>query len=394
MSNFWKITNYGLALIALPLAVTAAASAHQRIANAIPIGLEVTPVVSKLSNIGVERCHTVALNRIGGVDGRVVSLASNQSDRGLPDLDIRFVKNGKIIRQGKTNSDGVFYINNVPEGVYSFIASGEDSFAAYQVTVVADAASVHSKVIELAAISRNKSLTEIFHSLDPKSGVLVANEFSEVVADGANRVTLVDGSLSGKILTSKKSLSAGLSVDIAQDGRLVASVTADSSGEYLIPGLVPGVYELVASSDACVAAVAFEVVGVEDATTDRSVVFVSTRGAAVPSYATSLLTAAVPRQDLLQEEVTEVVFNEEVGGRGINYSAESVTLGGAVGATAPVPETFVGGGGIFGGRVGGRVGGGVGGGGLGGLASIGGLAFGVVAVADDGEATPVSPVNP
>lgn len=392
MSNFWKITKYGLALIALPLAVTAAASAHQRIANAIPIGLEVTPVVSKLSNIGVERCHTVALNRIGGVDGRVVSLASNQSDRGLSDLDIRFVRNGKTIRQGKTNSDGVFYINNVPEGVYSFIASGEHSFAAYQVTVVADAASVHSKVIELAAISRNKSLTEIFHSVDPDSGVLGANEFSEVVAvaDGANRVTLVDGSLSGKILTSKKSLSAGLSVDITQDGKLVASVKADSSGEYFIPELIPGVYELVASGDACVAAVAFEVVGVEDASTDRSVVFVSTRGAAVPSYATSLLTAAVPRQDLLPEEVTELGFNEEVGGRGITYSAESVALDGAVGATAPVPETVVGGGRIFGGGVGG----GVGGGGLGGLASIGGLAFGVVAVADDGGATPVSPVNP
>ena len=390
MSNFWKITNYGLALVALPLAVTAAASAHQRIANAAPISLEVTPVVSKLSNIGVERCHTVALNRVGGVDGRVVSLASNQSDRGLPDLDIRFVKNGKTIRQGKTNSDGVFHVNNVPEGVYSFIASGEESFAAYQVTVVADASNVHSKVIELAAISRNKSLDEIFHSLGPKSGVLVANELSEVVTDGANRVTLVDGSLAGKILTSKKSLSAGLKVDITQDGELVASVTTDSSGEYLIPGLMTGVYELVASSGDCVAAVAFEVVEAEDAKTDRAVTFVSTRGASVPAFATSLLTAAVPRQDLVQEEVAEVEFDEEEGDSDIVYSAESVTMGGAVGSTVPVPGTFVGGGGIFGGGVGG----GTAGRGIGRLVAIGGLTVGVVAVAGDGGAKPVSPVNP
>jgi hypothetical protein len=381
MSNFWNITKYGFALIALPLVVTAAASAHQRIANATPISLEVTSVVSELSNIGVERCHTVALNRIGGVDGRVVSFVSNQSDRGLSDLVVRFVKNGKTIRQGKTNSDGVFSINNVPEGVYSFIASGKNSFAAYQISVISDSTSVYSKVIELAAVSRNNSLAKVFESTDLMVGGLVANELGDVVPDGANRVALMDGVLSGKILAAEKSLALGVSVNIVQDGNLVANVTADASGEYLIPDLTAGIYELVASGTDCVAVVGFQVV--DAASTDGSVTFVSTAGLAAPSYASSLVTTVVPRQDIVQEESAEVEFDGDDGGD-IVYSAESLTMGGAAGSAGVSSETFV---------VDSIVGGG-GGGGLGRLVGIAGLTVGVVAVAGDGGATPVSPVNP
>ena len=379
MSNFWNITRYGFALVALPLAVTAAASAHQRIANATPISLEVTSVVSELSNIGVERCHTVALNRIGGVDGRVVSFASNQSDRGLSDLVVRFVKNGKTIRQGKTNSDGVFSINNVPEGVYSFIASGKNSFAAYQISVISDSTSVYSKVIELAAVSRNNSLAKVFESTDLKVGGLVANELGDVVPDGANRVALMDGVLSGKILAAEKSLALGVSVNIVQDGDLVANVTADASGEYLIPDLTAGIYELVASGTDCVAVVGFQVV--DAASTDGSVTFVSTAGLAAPSYASSLVTTVVPRQDIVQEESAEVEFDGDDGGD-IVYSTESLTMGGAAGSAGVSSETFV---------VDSIVGGG---GGLGRLVGIAGSTVGVVAVAGDGRATPVSPVNP
>jgi hypothetical protein len=379
MSNFWNITKYGFALIALPLVVTAAASAHQRIANAAPISLEVTSVVSELSNIGVERCHTVALNRIGGVDGRVVSFVSNQSDRGLSDLVVRFVKNGKTIRQGKTNSDGVFSINNVPEGVYSFIASGKNSFAAYQISVISDSTSVYSKVIELAAVSRNNSLAKVFESTDLKVGGLVANELGDVVPDGANRVALMDGVLSGKILAAEKSLALGVSVNIVQDGDLVANVTADASGEYLIPDLTAGIYELVASGTDCVAVVGFQVV--DAASTDGSVTFVSTAGLAAPSYASSLVTTVVPRQDIVQEESAEVEFDGDDGGD-IVYSTESLTMGGAAGSAGVSSETFV---------VDSIVGGG---GGLGRLVGIAGSTVGVVAVAGDGRATPVSPVNP
>lgn len=373
MSNFWNITRYGFALVALPLAVTAAASAHQRIANAAPISLEVTSVVSALSNIGVERCHTVALNRTGGVDGRVVSFASNQSDRGLSDLVVRFVKNGKTIRQGKTNSDGVFSINNVPEGVYSFIASGENSFAAYQISVIADPGSVYSKVIELAAVSRNNSLAELFASLDLKAGGFVANDLDEIVPDGANRVVLVDGVLSGKILASQESLAAGVNVNISQNGKLVASVKAGSSGEYLIPDLSPGVYELVASGADCVAVVGFQIVDAQASNAGESVIFVSTASL----VASSLLTTAVPRQDIVQDEVVELEFNEDDDDRGIIYFAESVSMGGATGSAGVSSGTFVGGGG-----------------GLGRMVAIGGLTVGIIALADDGGVPPVSPVIP
>lgn len=388
MSNFWTITKYGFALVALPLAVTAAASAHQRIANATPISLEVTPVVSELANIGVERCHTVALNRIGGVDGRIVALSS-QADRGLSDVVVRFVKNGKTIRKGVTNSEGIFSVNNVPEGVYSFIASGESTFAAYQVNVVADTGGSHSKVIELGLVSKNKSLSKVLKSNVVDSDDLVADGSGEIVSDGANRVALVDGSLLGTIFTSRDSLVTDVKVDILQNGSLVASVFADASGQYEVPGLEFGVYELVAIGADCAAAIGFEIVDSENLSADSS--FVSTGAVSISSYATSLLVTAVSRQDLAPEEAAEVEFIEEDDDRGIIFSTESVTMGGAFGSAGAAPGTFVGGGGggVFGGG-----GGAVGGGGLGRLVAIGGLTVGIIALADDGGASPVSPVLP
>jgi hypothetical protein len=386
MSNFWNITRYGFALVALPLAVTAAASAHQRIANATPISLEVTSVVSELSNIGVERCHTVALNRIGGVDGRVVSFASNQSDRGLSDLVVRFVKNGKTIRQGKTNSDGVFSINDVPEGVYSFIASGESGYAAYSIRVLSDSSGKYSDVVEVAAVTEVNAVDRLINKQIQPEAQRAGTDSSELSEAGVNRVVVMDGNLIGRALDLDGNGISQMQIDILKDGVSVASVMTGVDGEYVVPDIQPGVYGLVAVGANAAAVVGFEAVEIADQAIKSS--FVSTAGEATRKYGESLIVYVAARQDLVQEVIIEEEFVYEDAP--IEYIGQSIACGGACGSCGPAADSCCSpapGCGILGG-------GGGGGGGIGRLIAIGGLTVGVIALAGDGGVPPVSPVIP
>ena len=392
MSNFWTITKYGFALVALPLAVTAAASAHQRIANATPISLEVNPVVSELANIGVERCHTVALNRIGGVDGRIVSFASNEADRGISDLVVRFVKDGKTVRQGKTNADGVFSINDVPEGVYSFIASGEKGYAAYSVRVLSDATGQHPNVVEVAAVPEVKAVDRLINKQVQAKAKQRGIGGAELIEAGVNRVAVMDGNLIGKVLDLSGNGIAKMQIDILKDGVSVASVMSAENGEYVVPDLQPGVYGLVAAGADAAAVVGFEAV---DFASHERESFVSTNAESAPSYGESLVVYAAAGQDLAPEVVVEEEFVYE--NASIEYIGQSIACGGACGSCGPVADSCCSPapccGGLFGGGGGGGVGG-VGGRGIGRLVAIGGLTVGIVALAGDGGATPVSPVTP
>ena len=344
-------------MVALPLAVTAAASAHQRIANATPISLEVTSVVSELSNIGVERCHTVALNRIGGVDGRVVSFASNQSDRGLADLVVRFVKNGKTIRQGKTNSDGVFSINDVPEGVYSFIASGESGYAAYSIRVLSDSSGKYSDVVEVAAVTEVNAVDRLINKQIQPEAQRAGTDSSELSEAGVNRVVVMDGNLIGRALDLDGNGISQMQIDILKDGVSVASVMTGVDGEYVVPDIQPGVYGLVAVGANAAAVVGFEAVEIADQAIKSS--FVSTAGEATRKYGESLIVYVAAREDLVQEVIIEEEFVYEDAP--IEYIGQSIACGGACGSCGPAADSCCSpapgcGGGILGGGGGGGIG--------------------------------------
>ncbi len=143
---------------------------------------------------------------------------------------------------------------------------------------------------------------------------------------------------------------------------------------------------MVAAGANAVPVVGFEAVEVAGQPLERS--FVSTRGDMVPAYGESLVVYVAAGQDLSPEVVIEEEFVYE--NASIEYIGQSIACGGACGSCGPAadsccsPAPCCGGGGGFGG----------GGGGLGRLIAIGGLTVGVVALAGDGGATPVSPVTP
>ena len=253
----------GLVLFALPLMATAAATAHQLMVDSSPISLNVQTPAAVDSAIGLARVHTVALNRNGSVEGRIASI-DNGTNEGLSELKVFFVSNGEVVSETATLSDGSFVAQSVPEGAYSFIATGKNGFAAYGVRVVSDATGKLDNVMQAAAVSPNMdSVKQIIKDKLPSE---VTDEIlSTVVSDervvGANRVILKEGQLQDSVVALLgEENTQGTYVHIIQDNKQVAEVQADASGSFMVSDLEPGVYDFVAAGPSGFAAVSFEAV--------------------------------------------------------------------------------------------------------------------------------------
>ena len=428
----------GLMLVALPFVATAAASAHQWISSTSPIS---APEAITSSRISADRVHNIALNRSGGIEGRITTL-KNADGKGLADLKVYFVRNGEIAQETVTDSTGTFRIDNVAEGAYSFVATGEGGFAAYGVNVVAHNGNSQVNAMEAAAVSPRFSVVkEILENNLPQQIASEILEGSSNITDelvGANRIQLQDGNLVGSIVPLFGEIAAveGTNVHIIQNDKQVAQVQADVNGAFSVANLEPGVYDFVAAGPTGIAAVSFQAVDEEGQITAESVIdsdeipvaiepatFVSPEPVAVQPAAAA---AALPFQDMVSADIpydtassldvcttcsndagfvgqqadyagSEVVYdNGYDAGAPIEYASDAVSCGGACGASCGATGDFSGfsscnacsggGGGIGGGRLfaGGSSG-------LRRLALLGGIAGAVVAIASDDDASPSSP---
>jgi len=414
MKNKWKTIRMGLMLLALPLAVTAATSAHALFNDSNPITIDVQSEIGN-SGIGLARVHTVALNRNGVVEGRIATIDSTtKSTKGLSSLKIFFVQDGKVASESMTEADGSF-VAQVPEGVYSFIASGENGFAAYGVQVVADTEGKFDNVMEAAAVSpRFAAVKQILNDKLPSEVAQQIINSSSVNSDskvvGSNRVQLAKGQLKGQVVSMLGGVNAvdGTYVHIIRDDQAVAEVQADESGSFMIQDLEPGIYDFVAAGPSGFAAVSFEAVESPQDFVDP--IAYQDMGA-VPfdgGYSQSLDVCLTCSQDSgfvgqqLDYAGTEVYADAGYVDYGmdyapIEYAGESIGCGCASGGSCGTSGNFGGfsscntgcgggGGGLLRGGLGrGGLGGGLGGGGgIGRLALLGGLAVGVVAIADNG----------
>ncbi len=420
----------GLMLLALPLAVTAATSAHALFVDSNPITIDVQSEVE--SGIGLARVHTVALNRNGAVEGRIASIDATSNTQGLSSLKIFFVQDGKVINESVTEADGTF-VAQVPEGVYSFVASGENGFAAYGVKVVADAEGKFDNVMEAAAVSpRFDAVKKILNDKLPAEVAQQIIDSSSVSSEkvvGSNRVQLAEGQLKGHVVSmlGGKDSTDGTYVHIIQNDKAVAEVQADQSGSFMVQDLEPGIYDFVAAGPSGFAAVSFEAVEAPQEFMDP--IAYQDMGS-VPfdgGYSDSLDVCLTCSQDsgFVGEQLdyagTEyysdpgyVDYGATADYAPIEYAGESIGCGCASGGSCGSSGNFGGfsscnscaggnGGGLFrGGRLGagggGLLGGGGGGllgggGGIGRLALLGGLAVGIVSIADSGpaESSPITP---
>ena len=427
-------------LFALPVVATAAASAHQFLTDNAPIA-EISPaMISDAGLISVQRSHTISLNESGSIDGRVATIDAGSKANGLADLKVFLVNNGEIQAETVTDSDGLFSLTNIGEGVYSFVATGESGFAAYGVRVVANNGSDSVNVMEAAAVSPqaavvrqilNKQLpTDIAQEI--MDNAVVSDEAARVV--GANKVSVKDGVLTGHVvpMLGELALVDGTSVFLIKGNEQVAEVTADSTGSFAIDDVEPGVYDFVAAGPTGFAAVSFEAVDeaasapsdVASVVTDSEEIPVSLEPAIEP-VAFQDIPADIPfdgggvvsdsldvcltcQQDsgFVGDQVSyagdEVIYDDAYASTPIEYAGESVGCGAAAGGSCGSANNFSGysscsacsspcnscgasAGGSRGGLFGGRLfGGAAGGSRFGRLALLAGVAT-AIAVGTDGD---------
>jgi hypothetical protein len=338
MKTNLNLLKAGALLFALPLMATAAVSASQWASNTAPIELNVDIDAVESDSIGVARVHTVALNSSGAVEGRVAAMNANGT-QGIADLTVYFLSNGKVADQTKTSADGSFRVSGLKEGNYSFVATGENGFAAYGVQVVGETAGV-SNTMEAAAVAPNfAAVKQILNDNLPSQ---VATEIVANVVDedakplvGANRVALVEGKLVGNVRSLVTSDNAGATVHILKGDKKVASVEANENGSFSVSDLEPGVYGFVATGPSGFAALSFEAVQDENAEIPVAIAPAFQDVMFDGGYAPSLDVCTTCGTDVGYADDSIVYDSAPVMQEfaPVEYAGESIGCGGACGAT-------------------------------------------------------------
>ncbi len=267
MKNKWKSIRLGAMLFALPVVATAAASANQWMIENAPIAIA-TDVAATFDSINAKRNHTISLNESGNVEGRLATIEAGSKANGLSGLQVFLIRDGKVQHEAQTDADGLFSLSAVESGVYSFVATGENGFAAYGVRVVENAGDESLNLIEAAAVSPQTAVVKqlLGGELPTKvaTAVLENATVSEVASQvvGSNKVTIKNGKLLGHVIPMLGDVSAanGTSVYIIKDNQQVAEAVTDASGSFSVEDLEPGVYDFVAAGPTGFAAVSFEAV--------------------------------------------------------------------------------------------------------------------------------------
>ncbi len=402
MNNQWKKMRLGLALFALPF--VASASAQEWNAPVEPTA------ASQPAFLEGNRSHSVTLNRVGQLEGRITS--DNQSG----ELNVYFVRDGQIVSRTTTQDGGYFIADTVSEGNYSFIATGRGGFVAYGVQVrpydqatgvnAIEAATVSSGYSGIQRILKNSVPSQIAAEI---SGLQQRDASAEPSA-GPNVVKLVDGRLSGQVASvdSSRQPVYGTEVFIIQSDREVARTTADANGNFSVANLDPGTYDFIAAGSNGIAAVRFQAVDSESVLNQQAQETgfqpVSFRKTIAASAAASLQVCLTCEGDsgFVGEQIdyasNDAAIVESVPydtTAPIEYAGESVGFGSAAGGScgscgsySGAGTGFVGRGGFFGRGGGGGALLGGGGGSFGRLIGLGGLAGGIVAISTDSNASP------
>jgi hypothetical protein len=280
MNDTWKILKLGVYVFTLPLVATAAASAHQwmtgnttlAIAPALPVAVT-APVVPRMTAV---RNHTVTINEAGEVQGRVAAIShKTKAANGIAQLTIYFVQNGEVAQKGTSNDDGTFVIKGLDEGIYSFVAVGEFSFATCGVNVVRSR-NGENNYLEIAAITPNvKAVHEIIENELPESirkeieRDLTAVNVQPGQVVGTNRVELDGTTLKGTVVSLlSDDLQTPTKAHLFRGSKKAAEFVVEKDGSFSVDDVEPGVYDFVVVGPDGLAAVSFEAVSPDEALTD------------------------------------------------------------------------------------------------------------------------------
>lgn len=386
--------------------------------------------------------HWITTNEKGHLDGRISSIEPRSSITiPIGKLKISLLQNGVTIREGSTNYDGKFTLQDVDPGIYTLLGAGQNGFLAYGVNVLPkikakeltqfnqglnyagrvkayyvshfnvpantviseglqiDAAAVPPEFQTLQRISQNYLPENNAVEIDEDSDDVTSVGDSTEIASGFSHPLTADGSFAGSVqpIATTDGTPGKLSemnVFLIQDDIEIARIAIEPNGKFEIEDIDPGVYSLIiagkdgfaARSIRLTSQAAVSVTNLQ--TTDSKTHFVSNR----PDFATprrnglSVSFITNPKDiAVVKQQVSDVVnmrqqmFAAQGGGNNNNNSNANSSSAPAGMSQAPGNSNFANSANNF--QPAGNSGGGGGGGnGFSGGSSAGGL-IGIAALA-------------
>ncbi|MEM9943724.1 MAG: carboxypeptidase-like regulatory domain-containing protein, partial [Planctomycetota bacterium] len=330
-----NLLGLGLAVLAMPLFNSTTSAQFSRSQyNSVLVRNSATQNQTPTS------AHTYSLDSNGNFSGRVANLNPGSNNvTGLAGLNVVLVQNNQIVRQVATNSQGEFLVTNLPQGAYSLIAAGQNGFAAQGIQV--NASGIGPSFISLSAAPANsESIRQLVENNLPLSirqafGTSdVAVNLGSGVAQNIQQFQLNNGQLNGRISTvGNPQTLTGTQVYLLQDGQTIAQVQTDGNGQFSIPDLGNGVYDIIALNQGGFAATRFNAVS---SSNYRQIAF--QQQATQPPQEIDLPLAP----QVIEETIVRGQNQEQFGTylepsfqAPTEFAGESVVLGGATGG-APV----------------------------------------------------------
>ncbi|MDP1562395.1 MAG: hypothetical protein Q8M16_13540 [Pirellulaceae bacterium] len=338
MKELFSVLRLAVYVLALPLTITAAASAHQWI-NASARGQASAPAAA----------HVVRLTDSGMLRG-VVNTYKTGSKASDSNSVVSLLKGSEVIARANSGIDGAFSFSNVEPGKYTFVSASKSAISSFGIEVVAATATEGDAALRAFAAPRN-SLVEGFASAAGKN-VAAAIESSEVFR-ATESIDLVDGIFQGKISAFNGKV-AGNTIALVSGNEVVAEATTDAQGMFAFADVQPGFYSVVARGEGGFAAVAVQV----------------NDSAASVAPAETVYTSLVVRQEGFSATMSDSPVEYEIVEEIVSVEVIEETPAGVPG------YGYGSGGGFGGGQFGGS--GGMGGGGfnLGGIGELIGLGIG------------------
>ncbi len=368
------------------------------------IGLGVAIVASTLvgqssAQVGfsqtTEDAYHYSLDTAGNLNGQVTVTGVNPSN-----ISVYAMRDNKVVHQSTTNSTGEFVLSQMAPGRYSIVVAGQNQLAAQGIMVDRADSQYANDFIQLSTIQTSyqgvKSLVatalpkQIWTSLGTGSSTQqVSAPLSGTPV--AKQVRIINGNIRGQVVSlANENNITGTTVHLLKNNKPIAQIEIDGEGMFTIPDAKAGVYDLVATADAGMAAMRIEAIGIS-----KPMQMVSFQQ--VPAELCVPLAEDCPCDPTIQQLPMEAATLSPV-----EYASESIGCGGACGGYGGANGNFSsvsgnvlgprggGGGGFLGGGGGGFLGGSGGvAGGAGGLsrlvtiASLAGTATAIAIAADD-----------
>lgn len=276
MKDLGKVFRLAMYVCALPLAVTAVASAHNLIGTGEvtpPLTAELAGEIETESDIYMQRAHVLVADTAGNFSGRVVQFENNAEG-----LKVFFVRNGQIEQSTTTDADGHFEVTGLTAGPYSFVASGQNGFVAHGTYVTTDVEVAAEQVISMhtAAVAPTYEPVTSFIAQHPATNAPVIDVDTHVDAmaiselAGGNKIQITkDGQLVGRVVALAHRVDQSVSyastaaqlINSQQEAR---DVFIDENGSFTVSDIEPGVYDFVVAGENGFAAVGFEAVAYQE----------------------------------------------------------------------------------------------------------------------------------